>query len=228
MISVAAQTYQNIEHIVVDGASTDDTLQIVHQFPHVARVISEKDSGMFNAMNKGIRVATGDIVGIINSDDFFTSNNVIEEIVNDFKSEYDAVIGDVAFVESTNLKKIVRYYSSKNWKPSLFKWGFMPPHPSFYLRRNKFELYGLYKEDYRISADYELMIRMLYSAKLNYHYLPMNMVIMRLGGISTKNIKARYILNREIVRACRENHINTNMGMLMLKYFIKIFEYIHF
>jgi len=227
LISVAAQTYHDIEHIIVDGASSDSTLQIVHEYPHVARIISEKDSGMYEALNKGIRASTGNIIGIINSDDFFTSTTVIEQMVNAFGPEWDAIIGDIAFVNDSNLKKIVRYYSSRNWRPSLFKWGFMPPHPSFYLRRNKFEQFGFYKEDYRISADYELMIRMLYSAKVPFRYLPLNMVTMRLGGVSTKNIKARYILNREIVRACRENHIYTNMAMLMLKYFKKIFEYVH-
>src|SRR6185295_13621642 len=104
-----------------------------------AKVISEKDSGMFEALNKGIRLATGDIVGILNSDDFFTSTTVVEQMVHAFGPEWDAIIGDVAFVNTDNLKKIVRYYSSKRWRPSLFKWGFMPPHPSFYLRRARFE-----------------------------------------------------------------------------------------
>ncbi len=225
MKSVAAQTYPNIEHIIIDGASNDNTVEIVKSFPHVSLVISEKDSGMFNAMNKGIRHATGDIIGILNSDDFFSSKDVIEKIVNAFTPDLDSIIGDIAFVSPTNLNKIVRYYSSKGWKTTWFRWGFMPPHPSFYLRKQCYDSAGLYKEDYRISADYELMIRMLFSKGFSYKYLPLNIVTMRLGGVSTKNIKARVILNKEIVRACRENGIYTNLGVLSLKYFKKVFEY---
>ena len=226
MKSVQAQTYPDIEHIIIDGASTDNTLEIVRKFPHVTKIVSEKDTGMFNAINKGIIHSTGSIVGILNSDDFFTDNTIVEKVAHAFTPDLHALIGDIAFVQSPNLTRIVRYYSSKNWKPSWFRWGFMPPHPSFYLRRECFEVNGLYKEDYRISADYELMIRMLYNAKYKYKYLPLNMVTMRLGGMSTRNIKARYILNKEIIRACKENGIYTNMLMLSLKYFKKAFEYV--
>jgi len=226
MKSVASQTYKDIEHIIIDGASTDSTLEIVRRFPHVSKIISEKDSGMYNAINKGIFHSTGDIIGILNSDDFFSDDTIIEKVVRSFSPDIQILIGDIAYVSPQNINKVVRYYSSKSWKPSKFRWGFMPPHPSVYLRRKCFDEKGVYKEEYRISADYEFLIRMLYVAGYKYKYLPLNMVTMRLGGISTKNAKARYILNKEIVRACKENGIYTNLPMLSLKYFIKIFEYI--
>ena len=226
MKSVASQTYPNIEHIIVDGQSSDNTLEIVNRYPHVAKVLSEKDHGIYNAMNKGLSLATGDIIGILNSDDFFSDDRVIEKIAGAFTPDIKIVFGDVTFVNPDNLSKTVRYYSSKKWKPYKFRWGFMPSHPSCYIRRECFDLAGVYKEDYRISSDYELLTRFLYKNKFSYKYIPLNVVTMRQGGASTKNIKARYILNKEIVRACRENGIYTNMFLLTFKYFKKVFEYV--
>ncbi len=223
--SVADQTYGDIEHIIVDGASKDDTMSIVAQFAHVAQAITEPDRGIYDAMNKGVRLATGDVVGVLNSDDFLTSPTIIADIVHAFGPQTAAVIGDVGFVSPGNLDKVVRYYSSSNWSPAKFRLGFMPPHPSFYLRREYYEQYGLYQTDYDIAADYELLIRMLYTNELLYTYLPKQIVTMRTGGVSTKNAMSRYTLNQEIVRACQENGIYTNMLMLSLKYARKVFEY---
>ena len=225
--SVANQTHKDIEHILIDGKSSDNTVEIIKSYTHVTTLVSEKDSGIYNAMNKGLKLATGEIVGILNSDDFLAAENTIEEIVKNFPSESDAIIGDIAFVRPDNLSKIIRYYSSKSWNPNKFKWGFMPPHPSFYLRNKFYKQYGYYKEDYVIAADYELLIRMLYTKKLKYKYLPLQIVTMRTGGVSTQNIKSRYILNKEIVRGCKENNINTNMLFLTFKYFKKVFEYVN-
>lgn len=226
MKSVASQSYPHIEHIIIDGASTDNTLDIVHRFPHVANVLSEKDKGIYNAMNKGLALATGDIVGTLNSDDFFADNEVISKIVREFPAGAMITFGDVAFVQPGNLSRIIRYYSSRHWKPSQFKWGFMPPHPSCYIRNECFSKAGNYKENYKISSDYELLTRFLYKYKFPFAYIPLQVVTMRQGGASTKNIKARYILNKEIVRACRENGIYTNLFMLTFKYFKKVFEYV--
>jgi len=224
--SIQNQSYPNIEHIIVDGASKDSTLKIVAKFPHVAKVISEPDQGIYDAMNKGIKAATGDIIGILNSDDFFPNDRIVQQIVDGFDKDTDCIFGDVAFVNPDNLNKIVRYYSAADWHPDKFKKGYMPPHPSFYVRKSFYEKLGLYQTDYTIAADYELLIRMLHKHKLNYNYLPLQIVTMRTGGVSTKNIKSRYILNKEIVRACAENDISTNMFYLSLKYGSKIFEYL--
>lgn len=226
LVSAAAQSYPDIEHIVVDGASSDNTLDIVKQFPHVAKLVSEKDRGIYHAMNKGLSLATGDVIGILNSDDFFSAPDVIEQIVEAFTPEVKIVFGDIVFVSPTNTSKIIRRYSAKNWMPSKFRWGFMPPHPACYIRRECFDEAGGYQEDYRISSDYELLTRFLHKKKYPFRYLPLNVVTMRAGGVSTKNIKARYILNKEIVRACRENGIYTNMFLLTFKYFRKAFEYV--
>jgi len=222
--SVNKQTYPFIEHIVIDGNSKDNTVEIVNSLPNrVATIISEPDKGMYDAMNKGIRLATGDIVGILNSDDFFSSDDAVEKIANQFKTkEIDAVYGDTCFVRPDNLNKTIRYYSSAWFKPTLFRFGFMPAHPSFYVRRKYFEESGYYKTNYKIAADYELLIRYLFVNKLKTHYLNFCVVTMRTGGQSTRNLKSNWILNKEIVRGCRENGIYTNMLILSFKYFIKI------
>lgn len=224
--SVINQTYNNIEYIIIDGASKDGTIDIVSSYgAKVSKFISEPDKGIYNAMNKGIKIATGDIVGILNSDDFFTTKEVIQKVVDEFnKSDIDALYGDVQFVKPNNLQKIVRYYSSKNFSLKKFKYGFMPAHPSFYVKRTFFENIGFYKEDYKIGADFELLIRFLYNHKLKSKYLQMSFVTMRTGGVSNRSFKSYIILNNEIIRACNENKIRTNKLNVYSKYFIKIFE----
>jgi glycosyltransferase involved in cell wall biosynthesis len=222
--SVNNQTYKNIEHIIIDGSSSDNTLEIIHNTSHrITKVISEPDTGIYDAMNKGIRLSTGDIIGILNSDDLFTSNDVIERIVDAFKnSDVDGVYGDICFVKPEKLNKIVRYYSAKWFNPSMFRFGFMPPHPSFFVRRECYKKLGLYKIDYKIAADYELLIRFLKVHQLKTRYLNFCLVTMRLGGDSTRNLKSNWILNKEIVRGCHENGIYTNMLILSFKYVVKV------
>lgn len=229
IISVLNQSYLNIEYIIVDGSSTDNTLNIIKQYEPMfkgrMKWISEKDKGIYDAMNKGILMCTGDIIGILNSDDFFTSNHILENIVKSFHDcNLDGIYGDVHFVNSNNLKKTVRYYSSRFFKPWLFRFGFMPAHPSFYCRKSCYDKHGVYAIDYKIAADYDLLIRFLYKEKINVKYLPMDFVTMRIGGVSTVNIRSKLILNREIVRACKKYGIHTNLLFVMFKYFYKIFE----
>lgn len=225
--SVLFQSYSNIEYIIIDGGSKDNTLNIINEYKDkIAKVISEPDKGIYDAMNKGITCATGDIIGILNSDDFFTSTNVVEQIVREFEenNSIDAVFGNIHFVKPENLNKPVRYYSSSIFKPSLFRFGFMPAHPSFYVKRTCYEKHGLYDLNYKIASDYDLLIRFLYVNKVTYKYLNMDFVTMRVGGASTESFKSRVVLNREIVKACRKYGIYTNLFMLSLKYIYKIFE----
>lgn len=224
--SVNSQTYDNIEHIIIDGASKDNTINIIEETPNrVTKIVSEPDKGIYDAMNKGIIMATGDVVGILNSDDFFTSDDVIETVVDAFSnSDIDALYGDVHFVDPDDLNKCVRYYSSAIFKPSLFRFGFMPAHPSFYMKRKCYEKHGLYALDYKIASDYDLLIRYLFKEKINYKYLKKDFVTMRTGGVSTENFNSRVTLNREIVKACKKYGIKTNMFLLSLKYLYKIFE----
>lgn len=225
--SVNDQSFQNIEHIIVDGASSDDTVDIIRSLPNrVAHLMSEPDKGMYDAMNKGINLATGDIVGILNSDDFFSSGEVIAKIAEIFENgEIDAVYGDVHFVHPDDLTKCVRYYSSGIFNPSLFRFGLMPAHPSFYMRRSLYQQFGLYSLDYKIAADFDLLVRYLYSKKIKSRYLKMDFVTMRTGGLSNRNIRNRLTLNKEDVKACRKYDIYTNIFLVSLKYLYKIFEY---
>lgn len=225
--SIDSQTYPDIEHIIIDGASKDDTLDIVKQYPNV-KVLSEPDKGIYDAMNKGVKMATGDIVGILNSDDFYPSNNIIQLVVDTFnRQRVDSIFGDVKFVAPDNLDKVTRYYSSANWQPEKFAYGYMPAHPSFFVKRDCYEKFGLFKTDYKISADYELLIRFLYVNRISYHYINQPLVTMRAGGVSNSSLKSIYVLNKEIIRGCRENGISTNFSKLSLKFFNKISEFIY-
>jgi len=224
--SVLSQNYENIEYVIADGGSKDGTVEVIKSYtdPRI-RWISEPDKGIYDGMNKGIKMSTGDVVGILNSDDFYKNNDVISSVVNEFADEKtEAVFGDVRFVNPDNLKKTVRYYSSKNFKPSKFRFGFMPAHPTFFTKKKWFDKLGYYQTDYKIAADYELLIRFLYKHKLAYKYIPLDMIVMRTGGASTRSIKSNYILNKEIVRGCKENGITTFMWLLTFKYFVKVFE----
>lgn len=227
MQSVKMQDYGDIEHVLVDGGSKDQTLSIIQSFPHVAKWLSEKDNGLYDAINKGIQMATGDIIGILNSDDFFPDSHVVSLIANTFKkNDVAAVYGDIAFVRPGRLEKIVRLYSSKKFTPRRFGYGYMPAHPSFYVRKECYTTMGMYKADYKIAADYELLMRFIYKYAISYAYIPETLVYMRTGGVSNKNVLSRYTLNKEIIRACKENGVSTNMAVLSLKYINKIFEYI--
>ena len=227
--SVLKQEYVNYEYIVVDGGSKDTTVDLIKEYEPLfngrMRWISERDNGMYDGINKGIRMATGDVVGISNSDDFYHRTDIFNIIADAFDDRsIQAIYGDVRFVNPDNLQKTVRYYDSSSFKPSKFRWGWMPAHPSFFTYRENFERYGYYKEDYKIAADYELLIRHLYVNKVPYKYLPVDFLMMRTGGKSTSGLKSTIVLNKEIVRACRENGLWTTLPMLYLKYFVKIKE----
>jgi glycosyltransferase involved in cell wall biosynthesis len=225
--SVLTQAYPNIEYIIIDGASSDGTRELISSYgTKISKLISEPDKGIYDAINKGIRVATGDIIGILNSDDVFYDENVIEKIAEAFEDKkLEVIISDVQFVDPGNTSKVIRYYSSKNFTTGRFRFGFMPAHPGFYAKRELFEKYGYYKTDYRIAADYELEMRFLLTNHVSYKYLPMPVVSMRTGGVSNKSIISNYILNKEIAKACRENGVRTNFFFIYSKYFIKIFQF---
>jgi glycosyltransferase involved in cell wall biosynthesis len=206
--SVRSQDYDDIEYIIVDGNSKDGTVDVIRSHEaEIDRWISEPDTGIYDAMNKAIKMATGEVVGILNSDDFYSSANIVSQVAEAFNDpNIDAVFGDLVFVDPNNLKKVVRTYST------------------FFVRRRYYDQIGMFKTDYKIAADYELLIRFLYVHKLKYKYLPINMVTMRRGGVSSKGIMSNFILNDEIIRGCRENGIQTSAFKVYPKYFIKLFE----
>ncbi|DAB34818.1 MAG TPA: glycosyl transferase [Sulfurospirillum sp. UBA12182] len=222
--SVLNQTYENIEYIVVDGASTDGTVEIVKSYgDKISKFISEKDKGLYDAMNKGVKLATGNIVGILNSDDFYIDEYVIKKVVKEFKEkQVDSLYADLVFVKPENLSKTVRYYDSSYFSPEKFAYGWMPAHPTFFVKKDIYEKYGLFKTDYKIAADYELLTRFLAKNRITYSYLKEPIVKMRMGGASTSGIKSNYILNKEIIKACKENGIDTNWLKVLSKYPKKI------
>jgi glycosyltransferase involved in cell wall biosynthesis len=221
LASIGSQTHP-CEHLVIDGASTDETLEIVSGFRHVSRIISEPDSGIYDAMNKGISQATGDIVGILNSDDIYVDEHVIAKVAAAFDSlPIEALFADLVFVRSNNFDKIVRYYSGANFSLSNFASGWMPPHPTFFVKRECYEKFGQFKTGYKIAADFELMARFMVKHRIRCHYLPEVIIKMRTGGVSTRNLRSNIILNREVLRACRDIGIDTNMLRVYSKYFRK-------
>jgi glycosyltransferase involved in cell wall biosynthesis len=226
--SVLSQTYPNIEYIVIDGESTDGTIEIVRSYGlKISKFLSEPDRGIYDAINKGIEISTGDIVGIVNSDDVFYDRHVIGKVAESFKgNDIDAVYGDAIFVSPENTSRIVRYYSSKTFQPGMFRFGFMPAHPSFYIKREFFDKLGYYKTDYKIAADFELLLRFIYVNRIRYKYMEMPFVSMRRGGASNKSLNSNIILNREILKACRENGLKTGYLFIYLKYFFKVFEFL--
>jgi glycosyltransferase involved in cell wall biosynthesis len=222
--SIAAQTWP-VEHIISDGASTDNTLEIVRRLSPEARILTAPDHGMYDAMNKGILVATGDIVGILNSDDFYAGPQVLEGVASLFcESTTQASFADLVYVQPDNLECVVRYYSGAGFAPDKFAWGWMPPHPTFFVRRELYERYGLFHTDYRIASDYEITTRFLARYRARYVYLPTVIVRMRIGGISTRGLRSNWILNREILRACAENNLSTNILKIYSKYFRKVLQ----
>lgn len=226
--SVLRQTYPDIEYWIIDGHSRDHTLDIVKEYePRFGgrmHWISESDIGVYDAMNKGVTRSTGDVVGILNSDDFFTSDDVIERMVSSFPRTADAVYGDVHFVSGDNVGKCVRYYSGRIFRPSLVKYGFIAPHPSFYIRREVFDRYGLYDPSYKISGDFELVARFCYKYRIRTRYLHIDFVTMRTGGVSTRSWQMRWLGARESAVACRRLGIKSGMGRIVVKYAIKIYE----
>ena len=225
--SVLAQNYSDIEYIVIDGGSIDDTLNIIKEHESsIDIMISESDKGIYDAMNKGIRFSSGEVVSFLNSDDFYESPDVISDVVNQFKSnpESNLVFGDVVIVEPSNTQKIVRFYNSYKFRTWKLRFGWMPPHPASFFKRSAYELAGMFNLDYKIAADYELFVRMLMVHKFNFTRINKVLVRMRAGGLSTSGFKSNYLLNSEIVKACKRNGVYTNLFFVLLKIPFKLLE----
>ena len=228
--SVLCQTNKDFEYIIVDGGSTDETINIVKsyesEFSGRLKWVSEKDKGIYDAMNKGIKMASGDIIGILNSDDYYTSDDILQTIADAFKCQnVDAIYGDIHFIKDGVPDKCVRYYSSRLFSPFWLRFGFMPAHPSFYCKREVFDKSGLYRLDYKIGSDYEMMVRLFRKHKISSRYVPKDFVTMRTGGASNSNLQSRLTLIKEDVKACRDNGIYTNELFICLKFLYKIFEF---
>jgi glycosyltransferase involved in cell wall biosynthesis len=217
--SVLNQTYKNLEYIIIDGASTDGTIEIVQGYKDkITMFISEPDKGLYDAMNKGINLATGDIVGILNSDDFYIDDKVIQRVVREFeKKNVDSVYADLVFVKPGNLDKTVRYYDSSKFNPLKFSYGWMPAHPTFFVKKDVYKKYGVFRTDLKIAADFDILARFLFVHKISYSYMQEVLVKMRIGGVST-SFNSLWTINIEQLQACRDNNIETNIFKIFLKY----------
>ncbi|ABB24696.1 conserved hypothetical protein [Pelodictyon luteolum DSM 273] len=228
MKSVQLQLYKYYEHVVIDGGSTDSTLKRVCDYAdYRTLLVSESDQGIYDAINKGIIRSSGEIIGLMHSDDVYANKHVLTRVADAFAdSDVDAVYGDVAFFHPQSPGKIIRRYRSDRFRPEMLDWGWMPAHTALFFRKRVFDQYGLYKIDYRIAADFEFVARVFRSGRLRSIYLPEVLVHMSSGGISTGGWRSTILLNQEVLRACRENNIDTNMLKILTKYPLKALEFL--
>jgi len=216
--SVRNQSYKNIEHLLIDGASRDDTLKIAKTYSHISKIISETDHGIYDAINKGIRLASGQIIAILNSDDYYSHPLVLKKVMEAFENQdVDIVYGDLNYVDKTDPGKIVRKWRSGEYNKDRFLKGWMPPHPAFFIRKSCYTRYGAYNTSLNISADYELMLRMLYRYELSCVYLPEVLVAMRMGGKSNSSWHSRWKANQEDRLAWKMNGLKPGPFTLLMK-----------
>ncbi len=224
--SIKCQTYESIEHIIIDGLSKDNTLDIVKSYPHVAQVVSEKDKGIYDAMNKGLALATGDVIGILNSDDVYAHNDVLTKVAAIFKNEQvDVCYADLQYVHPQDLNKVTRTWKSGKFKPRSFYRGWMPPHPTVFVRRHVYEKVGNFNIALKSAADYELMLRIFVKDHFHVHYLPEIIVKMRAGGMSNASLKNRLNANKEDRAAWKLNGLKPRFYTLYLKPIRKITQF---
>lgn len=227
--SINNQTYKNIEHIIVDGASTDATVKIVNECAGTSnlKIISEKDNGIYDAMNKGIKMATGDIISILNSDDVFNNNNVLEDVVAAFKASEAAIIyGDLYYVSKNDINKIIRYWKSSAYKEHAFLKGWHPPHPTLFIKKEVYNKYGLFDKSLTISSDFELMLRFIEKLKVKTLYINKVLVRMRVGGISNKSLKNIFFGNINIKKAFVQNGLRYKFYYPAFRLLPKLFQFI--
>jgi len=226
ILSVLAQGFDNLQYIIIDGQSTDNTLAIIEKYrDNINMIISESDNGLYDAMNKGIALATGDIIGTLNADDYFAADDVIKTVAQAFAaSGADIVYGDIDYV--SHKEKIIRKWRSGNYKPGKFNWGWMPPHPSFYARRQCFAQYGNYNLNYGTATDYELMLRFIHTNKARVFYIPKVMVKMLVGGVSNSSFNSRLKAWRNDYKAMQINKLHFPLFSVFFKPLRKIFQFI--
>ena len=225
--SVLFQSYKNIEYIVIDGNSTDSTKSILGKYADfINTVVSEPDKGLYDAMNKGLKLATGDVIGILNSDDLYKDLFVVEKVMKQFDEQVDAVYGDIVYVDKNDITRIVRYWHSGLFKRYKMKFGWMPPHPAFFVRRKVYERYGEFNTTFKNSADYELMLRLIYKHRITVVYLSEILVYMREGGQGNATIKNRLRANKEDRLAWSANGLKPPFMLRLLKPLRKLPQFI--
>ncbi len=225
--SVAGQNHENIEHIVMDGGSTDGTIDIIRQYEAgIASWKSELDDGPYHALNKGIKLATGDVIGILHADDYYPHNNVVDIAVSGILNyNVESCYGDLQYVSKNDITKTVRNWRSSPYKEGLFQKGWMPPHPTFFVKKKVYERYGLFNTDYKIAADYELIMRFLSTYKISTCYIPRVLVKMRTGGTSNRSIKNILLKSYEDYKACKSSSIRNPLYTVSMKNISKLHQF---
>ena len=228
--SVLSQGYKNLEYILIDGASTDGTVNIIKQYNgRISKWISEKDNGIYDAMNKGINMATGDVIGFLNSDDLYAGPNILEFVAEEFQNnDIDSCYGDLVYVAKDDTNQVIRNWKSCEFSYELFNNGWHPPHPTFFVKKNIYEKCGTFDTKYKIGADYALMLKFLVKHKIRVKYIPEVLVKMRVGGSSNENIFNILRANLECYRAWKENDLDISPLFIFKKPFSKLFQYKYF
>ncbi|MGD6735107.1 glycosyltransferase family 2 protein, partial [Photobacterium leiognathi subsp. mandapamensis] len=225
--SLEQQTYDDIEYIIIDGASKDNTLDVIKSnCSRVSNVISEPDKGIYDALNKGINAATGDVIGFLHSDDLFAYPDAVKDIVNTFvENNSDAIYADLQYVNKDDINSVVRYWKSGDYKLDKINKGWMPPHPTFYMKRSCYQKFGLFDLSFKISADYDSILRYLYLNKVSMSYLPKVTIKMRVGGASNRDLKNIILKTKEDIRALKNSNVSW-VSALLIKNFSKLPQFI--
>ena len=225
--SVVSQEYDNIEYIIIDGGSTDGTINIVRQYAaNIKYFSSEPDNGIYYAMNKGIEVASGDVIGILNSDDFYSNSFVISNVAKTFEEKgCDAVYGDLVYVKTKDISKITRYWKAGEYSTTKIKNGWMLPHPTFFVKSEVYKRFGLYNTDFKSASDYEMILKLLYKNNIVAYYIPMILVIMRRGGKSNRSVFNRIMANKEDSLAWTENGLTKPLFVQFKKPLYKLKQF---
>lgn len=226
LASVAVQSHPDVEHIVIDGASTDGTRELVErEGRHVKVFVSEPDQGIYDAMNKGLAQATGDIVCFLNADDAYADPAVLSRVAHEMQQDgLDALFGDVVFFNPGAPERSVRHYRSDRFRPDRLAYGWMPAHPALFMKRSIYQQLGGFRTHFRIAGDFDFVARAFASGQLRYRHLPLIMVRMQSGGVSNAGLRSKWLLNQEVLRSCRENGIRTNVFKILSKYPVKLME----
>ena len=224
--SVVEQDYQNVEHIVIDGGSSDGTADILAAYrAGLTCLVTEPDHGIYDAMNKGLALARGEVICFLNSDDYYASPTVLSKVARKMQvQKLDALMGDVGYFHQRSPHRIVRRFRSDRFTPERLSWGWMPAHPALFLNKNVVRRVGKFRTDYRIAGDFEFIVRAFHGHALHYEHIPEVLVLMQTGGVSTGGWRSKMLLNREVLRACRENGLQTHILKILSKYPAKLME----
>jgi glycosyltransferase len=226
--SILNQSYKNVEHVIIDGGSTDETLEILKRYKNgTTKIISEPDGGVYEALNKGIQLSSGDVIGILNGDDFYAHGQVLNRVVDVFEREkVDSCYGDLQYVKRDNTSKLIRFWKSSPYRPGKFNYGWMPPHPTFFVKKEIYEKFGIFNTDLKIAADYELMLRFLERFKISTHYIPEVLIKMRVGGMSNRNLRNMFLKSCEDYKAWKVNDLKSPFYTILLKNISKIPQFL--